>query len=306
MSYNLRIWAGGHGPGIELTQSEYRSLVDATSRIHLATGVEEKLDILLENFLEYERELLGLALQNSLFGSLDDVRMFREIQQINRRAINLFTAARMYADQVKHAVSQYFAAGNAPDVKALFSAEYDQHLEYRIAEALRNQAQHRELPVHQVSWPSRWEEMDGPQHRLRFWLVPSLLVEELENAGEFKASVLAELKAAGSKELPLTPILRRYVECLASVHTKVRELIASQAEADHKLLIVTLERARVELREGLTGLVVSAGDDPETPHEHHYISERSWSRRKQLIQKNSRLSNLSRKYVSAEHPGDAA
>ncbi|HEV8240440.1 MAG TPA: hypothetical protein VGS57_13810 [Thermoanaerobaculia bacterium] len=307
MFYNLRIWALGYGPGIALTGEEYADLLGAIERTYLATGVEEKLDLLLENFLEYERELLDIALHHSLFTPLDDHRVFHDAQLINRRVVNLLTAARMYVDQVKHAVSAYFKSASAsqPDVAALLSAEYDDNLEYRIAEALRNYAQHQDLPVHELSWPSAWEGMNEPQHRLRFWVTPSIMVDELATAGDFKASVLAELRATGKKSFPLTPILRRYVESLASVHSKLREVLASQATLDHQTVDTAMARARSELRESSVGLVISAGDDLEKPTEHHYVSERSWTRQKTLIAKNSHLTKLSRRYVSAEHPGDA-
>ncbi len=306
MIYNLRILAAGFGSGIELTGTEYASLVSAIQRIYLATGVEEKLDLLLENYLEYESELLQLGLQSCLFTSIDDHRVFREAQLINRRIVNLLTAARMYIDQVKHSLARYFDPDPAPDIAALFSAEYDQHLEYRIAEALRNHTQHRALPVHTVLAFREWEKKHTAEQRLRFTVIPSVSLEELVDEGEFKASVLAELEQSGKKFFPLTPILRRYVESLASVHGKVRLLLSDRTDLDHQTLVAALDRARSELNEKLTGLAVTSGIDPEHPSERHYISERSWARRSTLIRKNSQLLNLSLCYVSAEHPGDAA
>lgn len=306
MVYNLRIWAAGHGPGVEITSTVYANLVAAMQRIHLATDVEEKLDLLLENYLEYERELLNLGLQSSLFTSIDDHRFFREAQLINRRIANLLTAARMYIDQVKHSVSKYFNSDHGPDVAALLSAQYDQHLEYRIAEALRNYTQHRALPVHRIRWPFQWENRNSPDQRLRFSVIPSISLEELINEGEFKATVLRELQESGKEYFSLTPILRRYVECLASVHAEVRRCLSHQADLDHQTLMATLDLARTEFHKDLVALVVSAGEDDEQPEEHHYVSERSWTRRQTLVRKNSNLNNLSRRYVSAEHPEDAA
>ncbi len=306
MIYNLRIRAAGFGEGIKITAAEYSALVNATKRIYLATGFEEKLDLLLENYLEYERELLNLALESCLFWETDDHRVFREAQTINRRIANLLTAARLYIDQMKHSVSSYFAPGLAPNVAAFFTAEYEQHVEYRIAEALRNHAQHRELPVHQMSWPFEWEEIDTPQRRMRVWVVPSILVDELATAGKFKASILAELQRLGEESLPLTPILRQYVESMCVVHDKIRQSVSSQAELDYATTAAALDRARVEFGQELAGLVVSAGENSEAPAEHHYISDRSWTRREVLLKKNSRLTKLSRKYVSAEHPSDTA
>jgi hypothetical protein len=163
MVYNLRIWAAGHGPGVEITSTEYANLVAAMQRIYLATDVEEKLDLLLENYLEYERELLNLGLQSSLFTSIDDHRVFREAQLINRRTANLLTAARMYIHQVKHSVSKYFNSGHGPDVDVLFSAQYDQHLEYRIAEAL---LQNRRG----VAEPHSASGLAGPSNQVALWV----------------------------------------------------------------------------------------------------------------------------------------
>jgi hypothetical protein len=307
MEYRLRIWALGHDRGLELTAEEFANIATVMNRLYIAADIEEKLDLLLENYLEYEHELLALGLRYSVFhASLDDQRVFNERRVINRRAVNLFTAARIYVDQVKHGMSRYFQpSASRVDVSDLFAAEYDAHIEYRIAESLRNFVQHRSLPVHDLAWYSRWEEMEAPERRLRFSVVPSISVEELLDEGGFKAEVLAELQASGKSSYPLTPILRRYVESLALVHKQVRSLLSEQADLDHRALLEIRERAKIELREELTGLVVTSSDGDDQVKERHYLQERSWNRRAALIRKNEDFSNLSRRYVSSEHPGDA-
>lgn len=145
MIYNLRIWALGHGAGIELTEAEYSALVTAMRRVYIARDIEEKLDLLLENFLEYELDLLSLSLGSSLSPALDDHRVALETQLINRRVVNLLSTARMYVDQVRQSASQLLPGNADLNLDELFSAEYDNHLEYRVAESLRNYAQHRAL-----------------------------------------------------------------------------------------------------------------------------------------------------------------
>lgn len=118
--------------------------------------------------------------------------------------------------------------------------------------------------------------------------------------------MLTELQASGKTAYPLTPILRRYVESLASVHQQVRSLISEQAGLDEGALLEIRERARVELREELTGLVITASDENDCVKERHHLSERSLIRMAALIRKNHDFSNLSRRYVSSEHPGDTS
>jgi hypothetical protein len=147
--------------------------------------------------------------------------------------------------------------------------------------------------------------MNAPERRLRFFMVPSISVEELLDEGGFKAEVLAELQASGKSSYPLTPILRRYVESLTSVHKEVRSLLSGQADLDHRALLEIRERTTISLREELTGLVVTASDEDDQVKERHYVQDRSWIRRAALIRKNDDFSNLSCRYVSSEHPGDA-
>jgi hypothetical protein len=306
MIYNLRIWAFGHGAGIELTEPEYSAIVISMDRIYTARDIEEKLDILLENFLEYERDLLSLSLRSSLFRTHDDHRVDLETQLINRRVVNLLSTARMYIDQVRHSVPKCLPPNSGLDLEALFSAEYDNHLEYRVAESLRNYSQHRSLPVHQVTWASAREETDSATSCLRFSLIPDFLIEELEEEGGFKASVLKELRDSGKPNFSLTLLLRRYVESLAAVHAQIRASISEHVEKDHQVVHAALQRASHELRENLVGLVVSKGADAVHVDEHHFVNERSWRRREFLVQKNSLLKDLSRRYAAAEHPGNIA
>lgn len=307
MIYNLRIWASGHGPGIELAKAEYSSIIDSMNRIYLACDFEEKLDILLENLQEYERDLLALALQYSLFPSLDDERVAIERQLVNRRITNLLSSARMYVDQMQHSLSRIYVGGSGPDAAGLFAREYDAHLEYRIAEALRNFSQHRALPVHLMNWPSTWDEMGSDTERLRFSVMPEISLDELEVEGGFKASVLDDLRRTSKKRFPLTPILRQYVESLARVHEEVRTAINGQVERDHELILRTIERARAKFGESpLLGLVASKGADADHVDGHHFVNEKSWERRAVLIKKNSSLGKLSRRFVSAEYPSHVA
>lgn len=304
--YNLRIWALGHGSGISLTEDEYTAIVVAMKRVYSARDIEEKLDLLLENFREYEQELLSLALKYSLVPPLDDERVAVERQLVNRRVINLLSSARMYIDQTKHSISQLRLKDSALDAAALFSDAYDSSLEFRIAEALRNFALHQALPVHIMNWPSEWEEMESEKKRLRFGIVASISVDELAAEGGFKASVLQELRESGKSKFSLTLVLRKYVESLAAVHERIRTSIHAEIGAEHDVILKALERARSTFGESLVGLVASKGLDLEHVDEHHFVNEKSWLRRESLIKRHSHFGKLSRRYVSAERPGDVA
>jgi len=58
-------------------------------------GIEEKLDLLLENYAEYERCLFDLAFHRLLFQDLDWISAQGDRQLMNRRLANLLSAARL-------------------------------------------------------------------------------------------------------------------------------------------------------------------------------------------------------------------
>ncbi|WKA26387.1 hypothetical protein [Bradyrhizobium roseum] len=87
-------------------------------------------------------------------------------------------------------------------------------------EALRNYAQHRDLPVHILA------SKRGPNRKevgLGFQAVPKLDLLRLSQDQAFKRSVLTEL-AQYKRSTALTPFVRDYIRQLAKVHRQFRFL----------------------------------------------------------------------------------
>ena len=53
----------GKWPYVEISPAEFNSLETAKDNLFTVIGVEEKFDMLLRNYVEYERTLLTLALE---------------------------------------------------------------------------------------------------------------------------------------------------------------------------------------------------------------------------------------------------
>ena len=163
MKFGIRPFGAGPDDIIELTADQHSQAATARDALVAMIGVEQKFDLLLENHAEYERELLGLALDRSLhLAALQWQGSQGDIAVVARRLANLLSAGRLYIDQVKHDLRSTF--GPAHDVteatKRQFSQEYDARLGYRVMEALRNVMQHRILPVHQLGYSS--DVLGGP------------------------------------------------------------------------------------------------------------------------------------------------
>lgn len=215
MNYSLQPALLSPPPALEITGDNFLALKDARAVLNAIFAIEENFDLLIGNYLELETSALSLV-ANAMVRRVSEYReMFELRAEINRRAVNLLTAARLFVD---HLPQRYRECIRDPsEVKSLLSAEYDEHFEYRFMEALRNHVQHSGLAVHSLGITSQWlppGQRVWDEHFLTALAVRSYLVE----GSNFKAKVLAECP----EKVDLLASARRYIESLGKVQGHVR------------------------------------------------------------------------------------
>ena len=201
-----------------------------TARTHLfkALSIEEKLNLVLENYAEFEQELFNCSVNNMLFQSGDWSSSIDEIHTVNRRIINLLTTGRLYVDQVFHNICSIYGADSEQEkvVKKQTSQEYDSNLPgYRVMEAMRNYVQHRELPIRGLSKNMRRIE-NGSEVFMKNTIKLSIDINTLSEDKKFKKKVLTELQSLG-ESVEFTPLVRQYLGSIGNIHLKIRELLSS-------------------------------------------------------------------------------
>lgn len=199
---------------LEISQEEFESLVHARKTLTDALAFEQRFELLLGNYLDFEVTATRLSL-SALAG--DDYSTYlpgaAALLEANRLLMNFMTAARAYIDQVKQDFKHLTL--NTPfgdQADTLLSAEYDDSLDYRLMEALRNHAQHKGMPAH------GYTASDNLHETLSF----NCMKEQLANLGGFKASVLKQIP----KQVDLRGAARRYVECFSRVHIALRAQVS--------------------------------------------------------------------------------
>lgn len=295
MKYIVRKRALGSFPQIDISLDEFNALKAARATLSSAFAMEEKYEILVANYLELEKEALLLAATSAVRTALEYSEFFQIRSVLNVRLVNLLTAARLYLDQLPQDVADCVSANDASDrVKDRCRKEYDENLQYRFMEALRNHTQHRGIPVHLVRPDARWTSFDEAK-QMEFCVDIFATRQYLEEDGRFKRSVLNEI----GDEVDLKFATRSYVESLSEIHHFAREMIADSA---------TMARSRIEqehqryarLYDGnLAGLAASAiSDDHEVSVVPLLLD---WDDVRIVLQKsNSRLVNLSKRYVTGK------
>ncbi|UTW45238.1 hypothetical protein KFE80_12885 [bacterium SCSIO 12696] len=260
MRYCIQKFALGKHPEIELSENEFQKLQSAREKLSASLGISEKFELMLQNFIELEKELLinSADLIVSPFG--DYPQVFDSRLTLNRRIVNLLTSTKLYVDQATKHIRPFFEDESEvkKEVKSYFSEEYDNSEHYRFMEALRNYVQHDGLAVHNLSYPFRWVG-EGPnklmEHRTEIFSRKNLLEEDKN----FKRAVLSEM----DEKVDINVSAREYVGCLKRIHLKLQNLIDNQTAQARELFqnyISEYERVNDQQVIGLYALAKERGE----------------------------------------------
>lgn len=296
MEYLIQVWAIGRAAPKKICKDKFMALKNAKRALNNAIAIEEKYEILCQNYLELEKEVMSCATDYMVEGwpSYDSVGHKRLL--LNRRVANLLTTARLYVD---HAIqnAKKCLPDNSPDrhlLKQLFSAEYDAKFEYRFMEALRNYVQHSGLAIHHFVLPGAWVETK--EGRMREQGVRIFAGKEyLEGEDGFKKFVYKEMP----ERVDLMLSARSYMESLSAVHMKIRKMVDDHVSSSRSLIKKAIDEYKEANPEASVGIVVCAREGDEAPYD--YLEKVSllldWDDvRISLVAKNSQLKNLSKSY----------
>lgn len=301
VEYGLRVHVLGKTPFLAIDQTEYQDLKASRDLVRDALGLEEAFHRLLGNYLEWESTLLEEALRFLVFTEGSWSEFVGTIHECNRRLANLLSGARAYLDQTGHMVSGLHGnpSTELQELKKWKAREYDARLGYRVMEALRNYSQHRGLAVHHLSHQHWAEERDGSRV-LKNGITPSVSPSRLREDGGFKSAVLAELEALGEDTIDLRPLVREYMEGLATVQTKLRGQLKEKLEAADAAIIGAIDRYRREGQEDVLGLAAVKKQQGRKYSESVSLFEDLIERRVELERRSRRLTNITGHYTTNE------
>lgn len=294
MEFYLRKDVLDPAPVIEITESEYNSLGKSRTVLINALAIEEKYEILLSNYLEFEQELLRISSYYMVRRHVGYEEYFYVRLNLDIKMVNMLTAAKLYVDQLNQNVKECL-----PDVphiketvKSLFSREYDNNRYYRFMEVLRNYVQHRGIPVHNIQQPHRWTS-HGEDGRLECSIEIASLKKILEEDKKIKKSVLAEF----GDSIDLKAAARNYMECMSCIHIDARELVSETVNSSRLLIENKRSQYSQKCDSGLVSLAALKYDGSTKIESIPLLLD--WDDvRLKLQNRNTKLTNLSKRYIT--------
>lgn len=286
---------------VEISKERFELLKLTRSYLFEALSIEDKLNLVLENYAEFEQEVFNRAVNNMLFSTDDWSLSIDEIHMVNRRIINLLTTCRLYIDQTFHNIHSIYGANSDQEkaIKEQTSQEYDSDRPgYRVMEAMRNYVQHRELPVRLLSNNMQRIE-NGSDVFIKRTVKLGIDINTLNEDKKFKRIVLTELQNLG-ESVEFTPLMRQYLESIGRIHLKIRGLLSPDLAQWEEIIQhpITQYREATGYIEGLKAVSIDKSKITETIS----VFEDVIKRRKMLENKNKYLTHYSFHFISNEAP----
>ena len=276
-----------------LTRDEFDELIGSVRLIRVALRIERGFDQVVENYFEFEQELLKASLGHMLFMDHSWATFIRKGLTLSRRIMNTLSAGGVYFDQLE--LKEYpTLAEKLSRIKRGVQDKAD----YRMGRSIRNFMVHRDFDPHQVTWRMKNNSV-GDVARLAYSLGISIEGERLRNDRRNR-SVLPDTEG----KVDVVKAIRRYVEVLGALNQQVRDLLKPDLDQAEDLFQRT-----TRLDESESDISLLARDEAGKKVETARYSRELLPALQSLRQKNRALKNLSARYVTSAHeveePDDA-
>jgi len=297
MTYQVCGWHEAHRYVENIDQRRYLEVKHAREVCLTAIDLEEKINLLLDNYSEFEIELLKLAQWAIVHRVRDHHESMLQRLLIDRRIVNLLTACRLYLDQSEHRISQLF--GNSSEqlgeLRGFKSKLYDSRAGYRIVEALRNYAQHAGLLVHQVQYSASAVGSLDPR-AIQYTVIPSSIVKYLKQDKIIKSSIIEEIAKSGDN-FDLRGPVREYVGSFADIHLKIRTAIEEKLRASRVIFEDAIKEFAVVGGKSVTHASFFHFEEGYEIEE-IYLGQIFLDHLDELLEKNSFQSDILRRFAS--------
>jgi hypothetical protein len=247
---------------VDISRDRYQEIKLAKATCLGVVHLEELLALLLENYSDWECELLGLAQAHIIKPSNDFADAMQQRLLLNKRLINFLTVSRLYFDHSNHIVSKYFndTSSEATSIKAYKNKLYDDHFGYRLIEALRNHALHCAFPVNFFSQNSRSSPCTDPSYE-EVTIIPILALSAVRENKDFHAKVLNELNTH-EENLDLRPPIREHIQCVLDLHNFVRDTFKVKLKIDRSIYLKAIDDYSMKNGHVINGAhIVHLGED---------------------------------------------
>lgn len=274
-----------------ISEAAYRKIATAAHLIFNARALEDIFNDLIENYIEFEQEVVGIAVRASIVNEPPG-RLADHMQSLSRRLSNLLASTRSYRDQGNE-FTRRISLELEKQFNALRDEQANQRFGYRLMEAVRDHSQHVSQTVHGITLERNHTD-DGMQVGLRIRISRAAILANVK----LKRPIRRELELHSCEAYELRPAIREHMAGLCADQEALRNGYRLSVEAS----IATIQeacdefiRARPDQGKvfGLYAVDRSCGEVRTA-----YVSTEAATRLTELQSVNSRFINLEKRYAT--------
>jgi len=134
---------------LEITQQEYLEFLIARNQLDHVLDVDDKYDVTIQNYIEFETAIVQEAVRDLVESNRNLEKADRIRRLLARRLSNVLSSARLHVGTLRRHSREILTKDSGPlrKIENTLRECYDNSLNYRLIDALRNYAQHHALPT---------------------------------------------------------------------------------------------------------------------------------------------------------------
>ncbi len=245
--------------------------------------------------------MFELAFERSMETGFDRKTSSETTIVLNQLLLSLLTSVRAYHDQRPQDLESFSNKGSPwrENAEKVFNKAFDDNLDYRIMEAVRNYGQHNRLPILKFTMESRRIESKEKDSSLRYTLDPEIDLTTLADSDKVRKKTREEIKAIGIEWVDLKAAIRSYISNIIAGHNEVRKMLFDELAVARRIYEKFVATYRNSNPSAASAPVVMAYADPPSP-EAIYLGLDVVEEVERMIKLHPSATGLSRRYVSTE------
>lgn len=284
---------------INIPEDNWHEIKNAKLTISHLRYIEQKYDLMISNYHEFEKELLVQALDTSL-RHIDTEGIHANYLSLARHIMNLLSSIVMYMEQVESRHIRELPLLKE-DKKIILSRLNDlksKDVNIWFAKNLRNYVMHRDLPLDSYHINSRWENIEGiPEAMEGHFIAPTIEKNQLLKDRAFKKEKdKLELIHDKRGRIDLRYTIKKTIAVLSEFNEGLRGSTEHHYKHAKKIILNTINR-----HNNLTGnkalycnIVTLQGDEQI---ERHHLNEKHCNEIELFFKMNKNQGLLDRRYV---------
>jgi len=284
---------------VNIEEKEFIRIRDATNCLSGALAIEESYEILISNYLDFEKELLSITCEYMIGRGSGYSNMFDARLNLNRRIVNLLTSSKLYLEHWRSHIANCISDltqinKQVENIKSYIGNEYDNSFEYRFMENLRNHVQHAGLAIHSGEHGGFWSlTNENTKDKLEYRTAIFAHKDRLRLNKRLKQSVLNEMP----DKVNLAFSSRSYVNCLSNIHERIRYILNPYILSSRDIISNNISIYTKHTNNNSIALAACKVSNTEVV-EYFYLLLDWDDIRLSLVERNKNIKNLASSYVT--------